>query len=602
MLKRAHFLILLLFFSLWQPAPAQNTDIAASLSQGDSARVIYLIRGRVYIDKGSLDGIDNSWQVAVTGPDSNALYLPFLWIGDDISSFSVPDSLFPYFQTGLEVGLSKLQNRVGHGYKITLAYPHMPAMPHEGAGDYYDREFQGLISPNLQVSPLKSGVGSFDSMRAQNELFNFYGEEGRYCRRSEIRLSDAYYTLQYYRSHLVPGAYSIKYLPALNDPLDFYWDTTMNACIPSQTRAGEFENLFNCARFNILQSAEGGPISIQIDTINNPGQIADSQPYYGSDYGPYFIWEKNDDRIILLRNNDCPGNRALPDTIIIKVEPDYLKRKLMFQLGEIDFFDLNSSDLEQYKNSNILKRIELNEAAYLTINNLEPMLSDGMLMTALSYLINKDGLCRIALGKSAVPLDNLIGQWGSEIRPMYKYDKNKGQSLIKNFGKGRRYLSLFISPDDYLNRRTAEYIKGILERQNIYVTIYSEMQEGQGRSYDLFQQFDMMIGRIDLSLDSPVYILNQAFFHYDMNNIARNRSLYYSENIDSIMKLSLKNPGGNENALKESYRGLTEFPGGLSLFKPLRQVASGIRIRNFKLTKDGFIDFSSIEIKNEAER
>ncbi len=596
MLKRAHFLILLLFFAFWRPATAQDIDISSSLFQGDSARVIYQVRGRVYIDKGSLDGIDNEYRVAVTGPDSTTLYLPFSWIGDDISSFSLPDSLFPYFQNGQAVVLGKMQYQAGPGYKITLAYPHRPAMPHEGAGDYYDREFQALISPNLQVNPLKSGAENLDSMRAQNELFNFYGEDDGYCRRSEIRLSDAYYTLRYYKSHLVPGAYSIKYLPALNDPLNFYWDTTMNACIPSQTRAGEFENLFNCARFNILKSAEGNPIGIQIDP-RNPGQIADTPPYYGSGQGPYFIWEKNDNQIILFRNRDCPANRALPDTIVIKVEPDYLKRKLMFQLGEIDFFDLNSSDLEQYRNSNILKRSELNEAAYLTINNLKPMLADGMLMTALSYIINKDGLCRIALAKSAVPLDNLIGQWSREIQPIYKYDKNKGQSLIKNFGSNRRYLSLYISPDDFLNRRTAEYIKGILERQNIYVTIYSKMQEGQGRSYDLFQQFDMMIGRVELSPDSPVYILNQAVFHYDMNDIAKNRSLYYSENIDSIMKASLQNPGGDENSLKEFYRGLTEFPGGLPLFKPLRQVASGGRIGNFKLTKDGFIDFSSIEIK-----
>lgn len=611
MLKQAHFLILLLIFVIWEPAGAQKTEIATPVSQGDSARIIYQVRGRAYIDKGILDGISDSWQVAVPDQAGHTLNLSLSWVGDDVSCFSVPDSLFSYFKTGLIVSLNKLQNQKSPGYKITLAYPHTPALPHEGAVDSYDREFQSLISPNLQISPLKAAEYSSsndsagensDSLNNENRNYDFKCANGDYCESSSINLLDAYYTLQYYKKHPAIESYAIKYLPPLDDPLYIYWDITMNACVPSQATAKEFNGIFNSARFEALMPSPGDPGNNQFDLTDNRDQVADSPPYYGSTYGPYFISEKTNDQIVLLRNKECPTNRALPDSIIIRSEPDYLKRKLMFQLGEIDFLDLHFSDIEQFENNYKVKKTELNEAAYLTINNLKPMLTDGMLMTALSYLINKDGLCRIALGKSAISLDNLIGKWSSGIQPMYKYDKSKGQSLIKNLGAGPRYLSLYISPDDFFNRRTAEYIKGILERQNIYVTIYSKMLEGQGRSYDLFQQFDMMLGRIDLTLDDPMYILNQAVFHYDLDDITKNRSLYYSQDIDSTMNQYLRDPDVNQNILVDYYRSLIEFPAGISLFKPTRQVAASGRIKNFELTKDGFIDFSSIEIKDETER
>ncbi len=612
MLKRAPILILLIFFAFCRPSLAEDTGNSKPASQADSARVIYETRGRIYIDRGMLDGINEAWQVAVPNPYGDSIYLPLSWIGDDISCFNKPDSVYYFFQAGEVLTLHKSQDQKRAGYKITLAYPHIPAMPHEGPVDHYDREFQALVSSSLKIRKLgakknlSGGDSSYedpDSLGDKNNIFDFYADKHQYCDSSSILLKDVFLTLQFYKDHPIPEAYGIKYLPPLNNPLYVYWNTIIDACMPASTVEQKFLAVLESSQLSVLETIQTKTGDDGNDFLMDSLPIIDSQPQgYGNTYGPYFVSEKSKDQIVLLRNSDCRMHGALPDTIIIKIEPDYLKRKLMFQMGEIDFLDLHFSDLDEFTNSHQVKRARLNEVAYLTINNIKPFLSDGIMATALSYLINKDGLCRIALGRSADLRDDLISKWSHEIPQMYRYDKGKGQSLIKNMGPSPKYLSLYISPDDFLNRRTAEYIKGLLERQNIYVTIYSEVQPGEGRSYDMFQQFDMMIGRIDLSLDDPMYILNQAVFHYDLADITRNRSLYYSKDIDSTMNEYLQNPEANENILKNYYRSLAEFPAGLPLFQPIRQVAASSRIRNFELTNEGFIDFSTIEIKDETER
>ncbi|MBD3217236.1 MAG: hypothetical protein GF310_03090, partial [candidate division Zixibacteria bacterium] len=255
-----------------------------------------------------------------------------------------------------------------------------------------------------------------------------------------------------------------------------------------------------------------------------------------------------------------------------------------------------------FKGDYTIKEAELDETAYISVNNLKEHLSDGVMTASLSYMINKHALCRVGLNKSAHPIENLLSEWVEISEQMYAYNQSKGQSLIRNIGGANRYLSLYVSPDDFWGRRTAEYIKGILERENIYVTIYSELLRGEGRDYDIFQQFDMMIGRIDMSNQSPPFILNQMVFHYDLADITKNRCLYYSEKHDSLLALYFENPEENEDILKEYYRDLVEFPSGIPLFKPIRQTAISGRIKKIEFTDHGLIDLSTIEIEDETQR
>nr|NIP41521.1 hypothetical protein [candidate division Zixibacteria bacterium]NIR66143.1 hypothetical protein [candidate division Zixibacteria bacterium]NIS17227.1 hypothetical protein [candidate division Zixibacteria bacterium]NIS47766.1 hypothetical protein [candidate division Zixibacteria bacterium]NIT53584.1 hypothetical protein [candidate division Zixibacteria bacterium] len=101
----------------------------------------------------------------------------------------------------------------------------------------------------------------------------------------------------------------------------------------------------------------------------------------------------------------------------------------------------------------------------------------------------------------------------------------------------------------------------------------------------------------------PVYILNQMTFHYDLADISKNRSLYYSEKHDSLMSQYFDDPGFiREDMLKEYYRNLIEFPAGIPLFKPIRQTAVSARIKSIEFNDQGLIDFSTIEIEDETQR
>ncbi len=551
--------------------------------QEDSAQVIHESRGRVYIDKGILDGIKESWNVVMPDPYGDSVEAAIQWSGKDISYFTKPDTVYYFFQIGEKLALHKYEQAEGKNYKITLAFPHIPALPHEGTVDFYDRQFQSLIS-----IPLK--INTIDFTGIQNP------QEERY----DIR--DVYYSMQYFSSYQAISSYNLKYLPELSDSEYYHWDPNVQTVAVSPLIEKGFWEVVESIRPPLLKAPAKAAIESLFAVPGDLFVLKDSLPKYDITSGPYNLAKLDKQEILLLKNRSFAKNNKFPDTILIKIEPDYLKRKLMFQLGEIDMLDLHFSDVDQFKGDYIIKEAELDEAAYLSVNNIKEYLSDGVMAAALSYMINKNALCRVALNKSAQPVDNLLPEWVGISEPMYAYNQSKGQSLIRKIGGANRYLSLYVNPDDFWGRRTAEYIKGMLERENIYVTIYSELLKGEGRDYDLFQQFDMMIGRIDMSNQSPPYILNQMVFHYDLADISNNRSLYFSEEHDSIMTIYFENSKENEDMLKEYYRDLVEFPAGIPLFQPIRQTAISGRIKKIEFTDHGLIDFSTIEIKDETQR
>ncbi len=356
----------------------------------------------------------------------------------------------------------------------------------------------------------------------------------------------------------------------------------------------EFNNLTRKVGYPKIYAAIGLPAGGTV--VQLPDYLTLNQ-YASLNSSPYKISSHTDSLIRLKSAVFISPWDSFLDTINIHIIPDYLDRKIAFQTGEIDLLDLHFSDVDQFARDYKIIQGKVSQAAYLTVNNIKDFMSDGRFAAALSYLINKDALCRVALAGSAERLDHLYPQWAASLT--YDYDPSKGRALLRGMGRVPKYVSLFVSVDDFKLRRTAEYIKGLLEREGVYTTVYYGAESVRDLDYNQFQEFDLMLSYINLNVE-PSEIIDQMTFHYNLENITDNRSLYFSQEYDSIMAT-------DQDELrieykKAYYRKLCEHPAGITLFQPIRHSAVSEHIKSIGFTADGYIDYSNIEIAHEPEK
>jgi ABC-type transport system substrate-binding protein len=588
----------------------------------EKAHVVYQTQGRIYLDIGLYDGVNEGSCVEIITDHNDTTCVPLNWFGIDLCSFTLLSADFQTIEVGSEFNIRYISRQIGFPtipndtafeprlhqlrykrFNVTFAYPTVPSWPHVGANNHYDREFKSLITEPLNRYVDIASITSEDER--QNKVGIKIKPGLRLSDANPVRISDIIYSLQYCFDNPTQETFNLTYLEKLNDIR--MEKSADKLYIISKISTNHLISIILSDNIPLLSAPDKfdlQEISLLSDSIISLSSFSfDSlpDPDYAITAAPYYIDSISDDKILLLRNEYHRNLKNHPQSISIRIIPDYLKRKLAFQIGEIDLLDLHHSDIGRFNESYNIEVNELSEVAYLTVNNRKDYLMDGILTTSLSYLINKKSLCRVALGKMAQPANSL--KWPPEFTGnMYEYDPSKGRSLLKNLSDVPRYLSLYVNPDDFLSMRTADYIKGILERENIYATIYSDIDKSSGPKLDFFNQYDLMLGRIDLSLKDPVYLLNQICYHTNLADISLNRSLYLSENHSNVMQAYYEESDTSGSRLTQYYSILKEVPSGILLYTPQRSVVLGKRIKTIGFNQNGLIDFKKIEIANETER
>jgi len=215
---------------------------------------------------------------------------------------------------------------------------------------------------------------------------------------------------------------------------------------------GAFPGAFGVTSFSI-----SSPAALKQYNADQVAQSGDSFSY--SDYanlhptgtGPYKFggFDKANNTITLLRNDDYWGDKAKTAKLIFKIMPDENARKQELRAGTIDGYDYPSpADLTSLRNDGfqILARKPFN-ILYLGINQKNnPKLRDLRVRQALAYGINRQALVQNKLPEGAVVPANFMPEAVAGYAPdaqAYPYDPAKAKALLAEAGASNLTLNFY---------------------------------------------------------------------------------------------------------------------------------------------------------------
>ena len=169
-------------------------------------------------------------------------------------------------------------------------------------------------------------------------------------------------------------------------------------------------------------------------------------PAYGTDHptgtGPFKFskYDKANNTVELVRNDDYWGEKAKPAKIIFKIIADETARKQELQAGTIDGYDLpNPADWDQLKSAgfNVAIRPAFN-ILYMGINQKNnPKLQDLKVRQAIAYALNREQFVSTQLPEGAEVAKefypNTVDGYSDDVT-QYPYDPDKAKSLLAEAG------------------------------------------------------------------------------------------------------------------------------------------------------------------------
>ena len=191
------------------------------------------------------------------------------------------------------------------------------------------------------------------------------------------------------------------------------------------------------------------PTALKQYDANNVTAEGDSfvYPAYSTDHptgaGPFKFqaYDKANNTVTLVRNDDYWGEKAKSKTLIFKIIPDETARKQELQAGTIDGYDLpNPADWDALKSAgfNVAIRPAFN-ILYLGITQgTNPALSDVRVRQAIAYALNRKQFVDSQLpdGANVAPIfyPETVSPFTKDVQT-YDYDVQKAKDLLAQAGQ-----------------------------------------------------------------------------------------------------------------------------------------------------------------------
>lgn len=180
----------------------------------------------------------------------------------------------------------------------------------------------------------------------------------------------------------------------------------------------------------------GAGAEIDGDSVKFTGTFGTEHP---TGTGPYkFVSWTPGDKLVLERNDDYWGDKALTKTLIFKAIGDGPARRQALETGEIDGYDLVSpADLSGMKDKfQLLNRPAFN-IAYVGINQDKKPLDNLQVRQAIAYALDRESVIKSSYPEGAMVAKEFMppSLWGySNDVPEYSYDPAKAKELLKASG------------------------------------------------------------------------------------------------------------------------------------------------------------------------
>jgi peptide/nickel transport system substrate-binding protein len=209
--------------------------------------------------------------------------------------------------------------------------------------------------------------------------------------------------------------------------------------------------------FGLTSLSISSPTALRKYDADAVTQTGDSfgYPSYATDHptgtGPFEFdsFDKTNNTITLVRNDDYWGEKAKVAKLIFKIIPDENARKQELAAGTIDGYDFpNPADYNTLKQAGdqVLIRPAFN-ILYLGINQKNPKLADVRVREAIEYAINKDQLVKNKLPEGAYAQDqflpnNVPGYTNAVAK--FDYDPDKAKQLLAEAGATDLTLNFYV--------------------------------------------------------------------------------------------------------------------------------------------------------------
>ena len=123
--------------------------------------------------------------------------------------------------------------------------------------------------------------------------------------------------------------------------------------------------------------------------------------------GPYVIKENDEQtKVVMVPNKKYHGKKPNLDRLEIVYIDDYSTKMMEYEQGNIDMCDLDTSLLDQYKDSDLkdeITQVTPLGTYFLSIKDNDPVLSNKAVREAISLAINRKELCSTVLNGADEP-------------------------------------------------------------------------------------------------------------------------------------------------------------------------------------------------------
>lgn len=559
---------------------------AATTGVERPATVIHKSNDRIYLSLGRLAGVSGDWIVVSCSSIEGDLSESLTWIGDDISRFEPEPELADSMAIGDTVWLAavEISPPISVGGSVRWALTKLPVpvdCPAKTLNDWDFREaVYGKVGEFVERIEQDEERSSSWFLRSDVDVRFSNGRivSADVIRESILRMADV----------RQPFSLWMEHFKLVRDTLYCAKANPFKIQTNFPSYCGRSLTGIDWPGFYLIDYSDGGRVGMGYR--------------YGS--GGMAIIGISDSMIILCRQADSDRTVGA-DTVFLQLYSSYEAAKLAFELGEADIVDIAPYDVKRFEDHYEVLAESLESALFLSVNNSKSYFSNNLFSTALNYLIDKESLCRVPLGQMVAPIDYPMELPGVEMSVPFRYDKRKGKRLLRQIEDLPNYLSLFVpDPSDPGAVRTAQYVRGVLKREGISVTVYTEPYKGdEPEDSTLNSSFDMMLARLDDLSGSRAGILYQSFYHEDFNQSIANRSLFHSAECESAFQEFYSScfestEEGVRAARRIIYRHLNA-PSGVWIYRPVRYIAVSPRVTMPAFLAGGVVDLSGIKVDGQ---
>lgn len=249
-----------------------------------------------------------------------------------------------------------------------------------------------------------------------------------------------------------------------------------------------------------LASLTGAPASIFNRKAVEEGKDKfgfDAKYTVGTGYMKFKDW-KQDKEINLVRNDDYFNKPANIDGVRYLMNIDKSTARMMFENGELDFMNLEASELSNYKKSDLWKDniIDFQRAGmdYISFNQNDPNMAKKEVRKAITMAINRDTFNKTFYSGEGILLNGVlppgIPGYNDDNNSKIEYNPEKSKKLLKEAGLENKLKVTILqnssSDDNPKNEMLQQMLKDVgfeSEIKNMDMTSYWDtVLKGEGFS------------------------------------------------------------------------------------------------------------------------